>query len=93
MMQIFKIYLKNNKPKNLNSVKELFASYQTAHLLRLSVLEIAGFFAVISAFMTGYLPILGVILVTTAVMVSLTPSEFKISETFGVNLNELDSGE
>ena len=90
---IFKIYLKKNGPKNKESVRELFGPYQTAHLLRLSILEITGFFALMGAFTTGYLPLLGIVLVSTAVMISHTPTAFKISQIFGVNINDLDAAD
>ena len=87
---IFKTYLKKNGPKNKNTVRGLFGPYQTAHLLRLSILEITGFFAVMGAFTTGYLPLLGIVLVSTAVMIGNTPTALKISEVFDVNINDFD---
>ncbi len=86
---IFKTYLKNNRPQNPNSANQLMGVYQTGHLIRLSVLEVAGLFAVVSAFKTGYMPMLGLTAVSTAIMISLTPSEYKLSEAFGVNIQEM----
>lgn len=87
---IFKLYLKNNGPAEPTSAQAVIPAFQTAHLVRLSVLEMAGLFAAVGTFITGYLPILGVVAMSTVVMVSLAPTPFKVAEAFGLDPSEFE---
>jgi hypothetical protein len=78
----FKTYLRKMNLSSTSPAKEIIPAYQTAHLLRLVIIEIAGFFGIIGSYVSGSNLILGVTAVAIMFMASLTPSYMGIAETF-----------
>ncbi len=79
---LFKSYLRKMNLNSSSASEEVFQAFQTAHLLRLLVIETAGFFGIVCAYITGSNLILGVTVFAVVFMASMVPSYLGIADTF-----------
>jgi len=87
-MIVFKKHIKENMPKKPTKLSDKLGLYQTGHLIRMAILEVAGFFAVVISLITGTLLNLAVLLIAILFMVMLTPSLLKITEAVDLTPKE-----
>lgn len=86
---MFNTVLKSNAPSKSMSLKSRLGAYQTAHLVRLAVLETAAIMAVVISLVTETLISFPVLLLALIMMFSQFPSKGKIVETLELSEAEI----
>lgn len=92
---IFKKYIRNSLASNETDLRGKIALYQTANLIRMAFFEVAGMFALVSAFLTGNNYLLIVVAIVVTMYLILLPSPSKIAmdlELSGEEREEISGG-